>query len=164
MATWPAYGTIDEHDAYHAAHGNPASWRTATNVAKTEALRDASEFLDFSFRWMGRKSQQTQVRDWPRTGAYNPDGYSITGIPQVLKDATSYLALRVIDGATLLPDIEAGEVEGVVQSQRRKIEGLETETVYQGGAAQSLSKRFPRVELMLSNAGLIDTTITLERG
>jgi hypothetical protein len=164
MATWPAYGTLTEHADYHAAHGNPAAWRTATDAAQTEALRLASEYLDVSYRWTGRKLDRTQVRDWPRVSAYDHDDYAITGIPQALKDATSYLALRVIEGDTLLPDLAAGELQGSVARVRRKVEGLETETEYQGGATQSTSKRFTKVDALLRNAGLVESSLTLERG
>lgn len=164
MATWPVYGTLAEHDAYHAAHGNPSEWTTSTDAEKVSALREASEYLDLSYTWGGRRTERTQVRDFPRTGLYDRDGYSVVGIPQAVKDATSYLALAVRKGDVLMPDIDAGAVEGDIRRQRSKIEGLEEEIEYVAGATQSIGKRFPKVDRMLRNAGLLDSAWRIERG
>lgn len=164
MASWPIYGTIAEHDAYHAAHGSPSAWTGATHSARVSALREASEFLDFTYSWSGYASTSTQVRRWPRVGAYTYDGYAIEGIPAAVKDATSYLALRVLQDDVLLPDVEAGQTEGSVRVLRQKLDTMEREVEYQGGATQSVAKRFPKVDQMLRAAGVLSDGLSLERG
>lgn len=165
--SWPVYGTLTEHNAYWAAHGTTAekaTWDAATDTAKVDAGRLASEYLDETYQWKGRKLDKTQVRSWPRSGAYDADSFSISGIPQTLKDATSYLMLRVLQGETLSPDVASGELEGSVLRRKSRVGDLEEEVEFSGGASLTTHKRFPKVSKMLRAAGLVEPRGRLERG
>jgi hypothetical protein len=154
MATWPAYLTVADADLYHASHGSPTAWTGATTSSKELALRSATEWLDQTYgtRWIGYRSVSTQVRDWPRNGVYDRDGraFSSTEVPQVVKDACSYMALRYLENGELKPDLTyAGEVK----LERSKVGPLETEIEYMGGKSQDRIYRI--VEDMLVGRGVI---------
>lgn len=72
------YGTATGYKAYWLARGNDQSAVTDPNIEI--ALLVTSEFIDRSFRsqWQGLKvGQRDQVRDWPRSGVVDADGYAV---------------------------------------------------------------------------------------
>lgn len=162
MATWPAYSTVAEADSYHASHGNSATWTGSTTAQKELALRMATEWLDQTYgaRWLGYRAVSTQVRDWPRSGVYDSDGVALsaTAVPQVIKDATAYMALRYRTSGDLLPDLE---YSGEIKVQRSKVGPLEEEIEYNG--AKSQDKVYRAVEAMLMGRGLIGSTTEVFR-
>ncbi len=62
-----------------------------------KALREATVYIDgtFSDHWIGEHpGSSSQVLAWPRNGAVDSEGRSVTGISQRVKDATARLALE----------------------------------------------------------------------
>ena len=93
-----AYVSINDADAYWADRNNTA-WEGASDEDKEKALREATAFIDGTYedRWIGdHPASSSQVLAWPRNGAVDSEGRSVTGIPQRVKDATSRLALDAI--------------------------------------------------------------------
>lgn len=165
--SWPIYGTLTEHNTYWAAHDTPAAWTNATDAQKTTALLKASEYLDQRYRWIGYRTEETQVRAWPRISAYDSDGFAIddSAIPQVVKDAVSYLAARSLEGDSLMPDEAATTLTGDVEAYRVKVGEIEEETRFAGGSARRRSmKSYPKVDHMLRAAGLVRSGSRVERG
>lgn len=116
-----SYVSVAEADAYHAAHGNTATWAAAGAGGKEVALRKATAYIDghYGAQYKGYRSYPlTQALLWPRAEVieFPEDGVSIPNnvIPQRLKDAICEAALRAVSG-TLAPDLESG---GRVQSVR----------------------------------------------
>ena len=154
MPSWPGYSTVALADTYHAAHGSPAAWTGATTLAKEGALRFASEWLDqvYGPRWVGRRATETQERDWPRYGASYDNGVSVpeTTIPDAVRDACAYMALRYLTDGDLNPVLA---FSGDVRMQPDKVGALETEVEYLGGKSQN--KVYQAVDSMLRARGLI---------
>ena len=75
MATWGYYGTLTEHNAYWASHGNPSTWTGATDAAKIAAAVTATEYLDarYGTNWKGYRAEEAQVLAWPRIGVIDRD-------------------------------------------------------------------------------------------
>lgn len=154
MATWPAYDTVANADLYHASHGNPSAWSGASTAAKETALRMATEWLDQTFGpiWVGIRADIDQARDWPRIGSDMRDDVPLdeTTVPQTVKDACAYMALRFVENGNLMPDLEPG---GTILRERTKVGELEEEIEYQGGKGRE--KTYLVVRRMLLGRGLI---------
>ncbi len=105
-----SYLSVADTDTYHTNHSASADWSGATESAKEQALRLATQYLDVRFvdYWQGWRTNQTQSLAWPRTGVIDSDEFVIENdeMPVRLKNAVAELALRVIQGDTLLADID----------------------------------------------------------
>ena len=120
LATANAYLEVADADQYHENYGNPTSWSAAATADKQEAIRIATRYLDgaYSRRWAGYRGEKDQALDWPRRSAIDSDGWTrdSDSVPQEVKDACAVMALRVIDGESLLPDVSAADREVVQES------------------------------------------------
>lgn len=90
-----AYCTTDEYDSYFESKTNVAS--SVINVSyenKKAGIVWATRLLDERVDWIGVKTSETQALRWPRIGAVDRDGYTISQstIPVFLKNATAELA------------------------------------------------------------------------
>jgi hypothetical protein len=108
------YGTTGDADAYHLERAN-TDWAGADAATKTAALLIASEWIDTKYRQLfpGLKvGLRSQTREWPRTGAYDCEGNTITNseIPIEVQNATYEVALRQVSApGSLNTDYVAGE-------------------------------------------------------
>ncbi len=59
--------TPADADSYFATRSNTAAWENADNTTKQNALNDGTRFID-QFSYVGRKTDSTQVHEWPRYG------------------------------------------------------------------------------------------------
>ena len=170
MATWGYYGTLAEHNAYWASHGDPAAWTGATDAAKTAAFVTSSEYLDalYGSMWKGYRSEEDQILDWPRTGVIDLDYRSVssTVVPQAIKDVVSILSLKVLEGTDLLPDIAAGEIgSSQITGRMEKVGPISESTTYaEGTASVSTMPRFRKVLYLLQSSGLIHDGGRVDRG
>jgi glutathione S-transferase len=150
--------------AYWLAATNPeAGLMPATPEDQCRAL-EATDYIDTVYRWVGAKATSTQERQWPRTYAYDQQGYSIDGVPQAIKDAVAYLAARVLAGDALLPDESADTLTGDVKSYTVEIGEIRESTEFAGGARKRSMKRYPKVDAMLRAAGLLEDGSRAYRG
>jgi hypothetical protein len=137
LANANAYQDATGADTYWADHGAPALWTAASGSAKDAALILGTQYLDavYGQRWLGFRKIDTQGLDWPRSGGFSVDGYAIDpdSLPVKLKDACSELALRVINGDTLLPDINN---PGTISRLAIAVGPLSKDTSYSGGMSQ----------------------------
>ena len=81
-----SYLTLVEAESYLEAHSDYTFWSALDDEAKKAALISATRDLDL-IEYAGRKSTQAQSLQWPRIGIVDRDGYTITGVPKLLKDA-----------------------------------------------------------------------------
>lgn len=91
-----SYVSVADADTYWSDRNN-LDWATADIADKEQALREATVYIDGSFEgsWIGEHpGASSQVLAWPRNGAVDSEGRSVTGIPQRVKDATARLALE----------------------------------------------------------------------
>lgn len=93
-----SYVSVGDADTYWVDRNN-SLWAAAANADKEKALREATVYIDGTFegRWVGEHpGASSQVLAWPRNGAVDSEGRSVTGIPQRVADATSRLALDAL--------------------------------------------------------------------
>lgn len=100
LADADAYLSVEEADAYHAAHSASSTWSGAITANKEKAIRLATQFLDIRYgaRWCGTRASVDQALDWPRASASDSDGNLLgsTVIPRAVKHAAAEAALRCI--------------------------------------------------------------------
>lgn len=156
-----SYLSVADADAYHAAHGNPSAWSSASMTAKENALRSATDYLDVRYngRWDGRKKTQEQSLAWPRCGAYDAEDYLVDDnvVPIVVKSATAEAALRALS-ETLMPDIAAPGAS--VASESVRVGSIQESISYVGGGKSS-TNRYPKIDRLL--VGLITAPGTVQR-
>jgi hypothetical protein len=145
--TAESYASVAEATSYHSRFGNTA-WAAATEPQQEIALRKATRYIDgeYGSRWGGRRTNQNQALDWPRSFVYEDEFYQdATSIPQRLKDATSIMALAAL-AEDIYPDI--GEDDGSVKMTRVKVGPIEIEDEFIGGAKET--KFYRSVDDLLS--------------
>ena len=83
-------------DAYLAA-----TWETASEKQRLEAIAKVSMDIDRRFNFRGAKADEHQGKEWPRTNSRYDDGTPIEGVPEEVKRATSFYAGCAVAGYTL---------------------------------------------------------------
>ena len=142
------YTTIAEADTYW-GHRNNSTWANATDANKKKALREATQYLDGHYTFIGCVSSYEQALAFPRTdleilyGNRRGVVYNSTDIPQPIKDATAQLAINALSGELRPPLARGGQIK------REKVDVLEVE--YADYASPNTSYEF--VTMLLS--GLI---------
>jgi len=135
-----SYVSLDNADAYATAHFTgtlSATWSGADDTTKEAALREATQYLDGKFDWIGsHPGGVSQVLGWPRNNAVDHEGRHVTGIPQRVADATVELAGLAISGRLVPASDRGGEIK------RAKVGPLEVE--YSDQAPVTRSFRFVR--------------------
>lgn len=161
LSTANSYLSEADADTYHTDHGNPTAWSGATSAVKEEALRLATQYLDnvYGQRWRGVRIEELMALQWPRSSVVDYDGFNLltTALPQKLQDATAEMALKKVNGDTLLPDVSD---PSTLESIRFKATVIESEKHYIGGKA--FYKRYSTVDRLV--AGLIHNNKELQRG
>lgn len=153
-----AYVTVAEFKAFQDDRGGSYSGKSDQDIEK--AIVRATDFLDTRYSFVGQQRDVDQGTQFPRYlpgrefGSYEKLPQS--GIPRALKHATCLMAMRSLGGANLLPDPTfnvAGQVTGV----KKKVGPIETETTFAetSPALQQEAPKYPDVDLLLRNAGLL---------
>ena len=103
-ATSESYASVADVDSYALARGMTA-W-TGIDSVKESALRNATQYLDATYRFKGNRVAEHQALMWPRSGVMF-DGYTLAydAIPTMLKTACIELAIKAISGSLIVdPD------------------------------------------------------------
>jgi len=139
--TTPFYGTLVDAAAYHTERGNAAWGAAANDTIRTQALINASEYIDsFAKQFAGKPTGgRTQIRYWPATGVYL-DGEELddTIVPREIEAATYEAALLLVQGIDLRPNLDRG---GAVKRERVKAGPAEVETEYADSASTGTTYR-----------------------
>lgn len=138
VANANAYADVPAIDAYWADRGGQSDWDAAVTAAKQAAIVKATDYLDavFGRRWKGRKETDAQGLEWPRSSAYDADGYALEGVPaQLVKSLGELAALAVVQDLAPYPPAAtssgAPAAVGVIVRKRERVEGaVEEETEY----------------------------------
>jgi len=149
VASANSYQTVVAADEYHSLRGSPATWFDASAAEKRDALRQATFYVEdvYAHRWLGWLVSNTQSLAWPRTGA--TDG--ITGqtytaaVPAKLKEAVCEIALRILAGTNIRPDIAAGS--GAVTSSSVSVGAISINDSY--SSTPITQPKFPTVDSKL---------------
>jgi hypothetical protein len=106
--------------------GLATAWAAAATAAKQASLIRASQYLDGHYTWgTGEKNTSTQGLGWPRSDAYDREGWTIlsTVVPQPVKDACAELAARdlaaTLGGGDQRRERSSEQVEGIAVSYVR---------------------------------------------
>jgi len=92
---WPdanSYATVEVTKTYFAYIS--FDYSSYTDAEIEAALIRATAFIDTYKRWPGRKATATQGLEWPRTDAYDVDGYLLQYVPEAIKKATMQAAMK----------------------------------------------------------------------
>lgn len=146
-----SYITLAAADQYVDDTSGNTTWTApATDAAKQQALRLATQYIDAEYheRWKGEHVDADQTLDFPRAGIVDRDGYEFDSdeIPQRLKDAVCELAVDYLVNGTLMPDVgtpgsakrvKAGPVEkeyfnSYFVKWRRLVENLLSDLIVSG--------------------------------
>lgn len=138
-----AYCSVGDASVYHSALGNTA-WEDLDLEVQEQCLRKATAYMvgEYRLRWGGKRLNETQLLDWPRSlvprkdvaaGAYYPND----AVPVEVKNACASLALRAATGS-LLKD----------QSQRKSSVTIgPISTTYESGS--KIATTYAEIDAML---------------
>lgn len=95
-------------DGHHLDRGNSA-WTDFTPPERQAAIIRASDYIDkrFGRRFRGIRKIKDQGLEWPRTDAFDDDGFLLSGVddlPRQVEKAAAEYALRAAICGTLSPD------------------------------------------------------------
>ena len=155
-----SYLSVADFDAYHADRSNSYPQGTTT-AHKESALRIATDYLDFRFRFAGWRLTREQSTQWPRVDVYDLDDFYVEGIPTEIKDATAEYALRLLpaivagSSATLIADPTRDASGRRVRVSEYELEGKIRERVeFVDGSAYELPE-YPNADMKLRRRGLV---------
>ena len=123
------YTSVIDADTFNEQRGRSA-WLSLEDDEKAAALIKATEFIDGTFNWIGRKTTQEQALQWPRNDVddygetilvTDRDGFEITGVPAGVKKAVAEAAFLSLSEDLFQVDDPQGKVI------RKKTDVLETE-------------------------------------
>lgn len=155
LSTANSYVTQSFVNTYLANAGNNATWTAATQKQRDVAMMQATQWIDMVYgtRFAGYRSSNTQALEFPRSLAYDAQGYAIEGIPLALKRATAEMARRWLEDASQFnPDVAAGSN---VTQDTVSVGPISISKTYAGG--KDGERRFKIVDRLFQVAGLIDT-------
>jgi len=143
LSTANAYASVAEVTAY-LADRNETAWAASSATVQQAAIVDATRYIDAHYNFAtGRRLLSTQALMWPRSGAFDFEGYSLSGVPTVLKNACAELA-----NFALTDDLNGSQDRQTVSETVGPIS-----VTYRAGANDR--KSYPAVDLLLSKWGLI---------
>lgn len=124
------YGTTAGYRAYQAARGRTID-AGVTDAIIQAALQVGSEWLDghygpaWSDGWTFKTGQRAQIREWPRTGFVDYNGYAIANdeIPREVENSTYEATQRQIASAgSLTVDFAASQYKSAQVDGAVKVE------------------------------------------
>jgi len=116
-----SYIDVADADTYWSDRDN-ATWAAASTAEKEAALYESAAYLDGSYAWVGSLESLTQTLGWPRTGATDNEGRTLSGVPTKVEDAQCELALQALSGA-LVPSLSKDDV----RTKKEKVGDIEVE-------------------------------------
>jgi hypothetical protein len=130
IANANSYISVGDADAYQLNRGRSA-WAALDADAKSSALIQATEFVDSTFAWIGKRKTSTQALKWPRIYGLDSDGveivltdsdgFEITGVPSVIPKSVAEAAFLSLDNNLFQDSDPRGKII------RKKTDVLETE-------------------------------------
>lgn len=134
-----SYISTADADTYIAAYKMPSTaWSAATTATKEIAARQATQYLDGAYAWLGEQTLTTQALRWPRS--YTGTIHDAT-IPERLKRACAEVMLLIVEGETINKNVS--------RDDRVKSASVDVISVtYEDGAAQQPS--YPEVNRLVA--------------
>lgn len=88
-----SYDSLANIDSYWTDRLN-TSWTDLSDSKKESYIRQATDYIDRNFEFIGQKKTNEQRLKWPRLYAVDNDGYTVgdTDAPWQVKEATAIMA------------------------------------------------------------------------
>ena len=158
-----SYNSVAEVSAYLAKTGEDAGWLAlASDTVREQVARKVTRALDTEHTFRGEKKTAAQALEWPRSYAYDDDGflYSDTAVPARLKEAHAQLCAVAAGSGGTQTDIQPDQTEpGSVQAEAVSVGPISISTTFTGGRSQVAYYR--KVTRLLSE--LTESASVLER-
>lgn len=126
------------------------TWSNASDSELERTLNRATQYIDRTYVFLGEKKTYAQSLQFPRDYLYDFKGDAITDIPNALKQAVCLVAIRLLNGVELDPDLARGG-----RIVREKIDVIDI--TYSENAPSST--KFVEINNLLSTSGLIDGSL-----
>lgn len=104
-----SYVTVEFADNYFSTRGIK-SWADVENDVKEQILIKATDFVDNSFQWYGKKKNACQALRFPRVNLRDYEGNAILDIPTSLKQAVCEAAFIALNSELFQKANENGDV------------------------------------------------------
>ena len=141
-----SYGAVVDADQYHLNRGN-ATWAALSETVKQQSLIKATDYLDqrFGDRFIGERTNETQVLEWPReyAGDFDDDV-----IPTKLQYACFEYALRA-STVVLAPDPVVSDSGVTMVTTKQKAGPVEQSFYAVGGGTVQLLRAYPTADMYL---------------
>lgn len=121
-----SYLSLTDANTYWSDRNN-STWSAASDAEKEKALREATQFIDGAYEFIGETTSTSQVLAWPRVDAEVLRGnfkgvyYDSSTIPPQIENACAELALEAL--STRLREVQ--DKGGAVK--REKVDVIEIE-------------------------------------
>lgn len=122
-----------------------ATWTGSTGAELERSLNRATMYLDNTYMFKGVPETTTQALQFPRSMVYTRDMAAIVGVPKAIKQATCLVAIRMLNGVKMSPDVSRN---GVV---REKIDTIDI-TYADGGSKYT---KFTEIDNLLQLSNLV---------
>lgn len=152
-----AYLSVADFKTHHTDRGR--SYSAYADGVIQGAIVKATDYIDkqFSRRFRGWKQSSSQGLAWPRTGAFDNNGWALEGVPAQLTKATAEYALLALSlGTELAPPEEYGDVLEATE----KVGPIETSYKYAELGKETPS--YPEADMWIDE--LIQSTLDREVG
>lgn len=119
------YLSVADADTYHSNLGN-TTWTAATTAAKEAALREATQYIDGAYSFIGEQIT-SNVLAWPRSNVYILKGnfagitYDSSTIPPQVENACAELALEALSNSLSPNEARGGAIK------KEKVDVVEVE-------------------------------------
>lgn len=146
-----SFCSVADADAYLGSAST--TWQSSTTATKQTALEQATRFIAQTYdgEWIGTRRLEGQALPWPRSCAYDSDGFSVgySSVPRAVRDATIEAARRHVEGTVLSPDQDGG---GSTRKEELAVGPIRISTEFsspRSGSGDDPASRFPVVERLL---------------
>ena len=120
------YLSIADADSYWSERNN-AIWAAADDADKEKALREATQYIDGAFTFIGHITEIDQKLAWPRSsviikhGNFRGQDIDTDVIPEKVEQATAELALEALSARLVPAENRGGKIK------REKVDVIEVE-------------------------------------
>ena len=141
-ATSDSYLSNGDADSYW-SNRNESAWGDASSAEADAALREATQYLDAKYGWVGILADVNQALNWPRTDAYDNEGRLSSNIPVKIESATAELSLLALTGRLINPSTERGGKS----TKSEKVGSIEVEYFKETGNTE---KTYAYIDMLLT--------------
>jgi hypothetical protein len=152
-----SYVSVADADTYFTDRNN-SSWAASDTATKEAALIEATQYLDASYRWRGTVASSGQALGWPRTGASDREGRTLSSalVPAAIEDAAFELASARLSNPLLPPQPRGG------RTSKEKVGPLEV-TYHPGAPGEMTYNLVERILVGLHNGRVAGISTNLVR-